>query len=228
MSGGEQNLSLEDVLRGYELLYERTGNPLFAWSAYYRCRLAREEIPEWVFRYLDRASHNLMGLSAAEKPPKKVAPAVSEALEMEKPGKSGRGNVFKKLRDRSELNMSKDMLSYLNDGNKPTQAAEYAAVDHGVHKSTVNRTVTKYFPGLLRGRDNGFELLRDKSNLDIALDVASYIEDGHERGLPIESLAGMAFEYVAVNHNVSISTVACAFEKYFPKKKYWTNLSSSK
>lgn len=48
------------TLRLREALFRRTGNPLYAWSAFRIARAAEAEVPEWVLDYLETSSGYLL------------------------------------------------------------------------------------------------------------------------------------------------------------------------
>lgn len=70
-------------------------NPLSLWRAYHACRADSLPIPKEILSYFDRIAAKFWKLSErGHPPPTSPSSAIAEALEMKRPGKSGRGTVF--------------------------------------------------------------------------------------------------------------------------------------
>ncbi len=130
----------------YRCEYENTDNPLAVWFAYAECRQVNLDIPEWIFRYLDRVAGNFWHLCPGAKNPvpDKPSPAIAEALEMKGAGKSGPGNVFKAFQNVRHLAMAHDLIRLILSGHKETVAADQVAEQRGVSRSTILRAYKKY------------------------------------------------------------------------------------
>jgi hypothetical protein len=128
-----------------ERLYEITKHPAHVWRAYYLCRAAGREIPAWVLEYFDRVSKNFLELcDLAERGEviKERAAAIAEALEMKKPGRSGRGNILvapEGPEGLAWLAIARDVKREIEKGTKEMFAMEAVAKARGVSESTVWR-----------------------------------------------------------------------------------------
>jgi hypothetical protein len=82
-------------LQGLLQQYAWQHNPLSLWRAYKVSRDASLPIPEEALSYFDRAAAKFWKLSErGHTPPTSPSSAIAEALEMKRPGQSGRGTVF--------------------------------------------------------------------------------------------------------------------------------------
>jgi len=119
--------------------YQETKNPLYVWSAIVEAIDNGVSVPAWALRYLRHCAHRLLELRM--EPPREVAPAVAEALEFKRSGRSGRGNVFRRFEDERDLRLA--IAVALEDG-KVDAAYDIVAQANGVHRSTVARAWRQY------------------------------------------------------------------------------------
>jgi hypothetical protein len=118
----------------FKRAYERTRNPMRVWIAYQSYRMTGDDVPEWVLEYFDRVIDNLL----ANKPG-----GAEVALEMRKPGKSGRGNVFKNYEEQAKwLRISRDVDRLIKQGKQKKNAVGIVAHNECVSTSTVRRACT--------------------------------------------------------------------------------------
>jgi hypothetical protein len=138
-------------------LYEATGNPLHVWSSYLLHRALGADfadLPEWILEYFDRVANNLFEIEDAKKRGEKIErAAVTVALEIKKPGQSGRGDFFKNFTEHPErVAIADDVYKRLYLGDKESFAIESVAQSRGVSKSTVRLAwvdAKKVFPKLV-------------------------------------------------------------------------------
>jgi hypothetical protein len=110
-------------------------------------RAAQIEVPIWVLEYLDHAADKLCALERAAKRGKKFdrGGAMMTALQMKKPGKSGRGDRFKNFKPPADWYwIATDVYEHIREtGDKEIIAIEAVAGSRGLHKSTVHRAWLK-------------------------------------------------------------------------------------
>ena len=131
----------------HEAAYKESQNPLHAWRAYLYCRRFDLTIPQWVLQYLDRAALKFYTWSQPHGTPPakaKVAPGIAEALELKRPGKSGRVNVFADYGNPRDWGLALRASVAIADGWKPYLAFEKVAERFGVDASTVERAWKKW------------------------------------------------------------------------------------
>jgi hypothetical protein len=136
-----------------KMLYDMDRNPLAAWWAFRLARVTRSELPAWVLEYFDRVARNLHALEEAAKRGQKIERGAGMvALEMKKPARSGRGNLFKNLTEHPTWAViAADVNERLPLDHKETIAIDVVAKQRGVSFSTVQRDwakAKKIFPEL--------------------------------------------------------------------------------
>ncbi len=127
--------------------YERGGNPLDVWVAYWEARQSGQPVPDWVMTYLDRCAVALLNLASDSAHGKSVtAPstAIAEAFEMKRRGQGGRGSVFSKFTNRMWLFYGHTVASYMRQGDQETYAIGDVARKNGVSVATVRRAWKKF------------------------------------------------------------------------------------
>ena len=127
--------------------YERDGNPLDVWLAYWEARESGQPVPEYVMAYLDRCAVALLNLARdAAQGNRVTAPstAIAKAFEMKRPGQRGRGSVFSEFANRGNLYYGMVVAFYMTHGHKEKHAIEHAARRVGSSKATVWRAYQKY------------------------------------------------------------------------------------
>jgi hypothetical protein len=111
--------------------YERTRNPMRVWIGYQSYRMTGDDVPEWILEYFDRVIDNLL----AKKPG-----GAEVALEMRKPGKSGRGNVFKNYEEQAKsTHIAGEVDRLIKQGKQKKNAVGIVAHNERVSPSTVRR-----------------------------------------------------------------------------------------
>jgi hypothetical protein len=122
--------------------FQADGNPLRAWEVWRRCRQAGLPVPEPVLAYLDGVAEKLLALSG--RPPKRVGPAVQNALGLQRQG--GRGSEISRYRaPERELALATDAQQLLDRpsaaGTRVSQEDAFARVaeKRGVSAETVRR-----------------------------------------------------------------------------------------
>ncbi|MBI2526747.1 MAG: hypothetical protein HYY95_27690 [Candidatus Rokubacteria bacterium] len=128
--------------------YDKTKNPLLVWRAYLECRAAKRPAPKWVLSYLDRVARRfwLWSMNGGARPPSDVSVAIAEALEMKRPGRGGRGNIFTRFSDSKNVGLSIAVSHRLRDGDKLYVAIEAVAAEKNLGRATVWRAWRKYPP----------------------------------------------------------------------------------
>ena len=127
--------------------YERDGNPLDVWLAYWEARESGQPVPDWVMTYLDRCAVALLNLAGDAAQGNRVpAPsaAIAEAFEMKLPGQGGRGSVFSEFTNRKWLSYAFLVVHSMHKGDQETYAIENAARMVGVSEATVWRAYQKF------------------------------------------------------------------------------------
>jgi hypothetical protein len=122
------------------------GNPLHVWAAYLECRDHGLPIPDWVLSYLDRVAARFWTQTrAGVTPPKEPAAAIAEILEMKRPGRGGRGNVFAAFDKRPDAGLAMKVDNLVEyHGQELASAIRSVAKDAGLHESTVRYTWDRY------------------------------------------------------------------------------------
>lgn len=140
-----EDLDLEDLFFTFQDQYHVDKNPLCAWIVFAMCRRGNLSIPDFVLDYLDRASTNLCELAIEYHESKKsfgnIHSRISEALEMKKPGRSGRGNVFDSFNDWDQAIIGFTAACKINNGVKKYIAVAEVAEEFGVSEATVWRAL---------------------------------------------------------------------------------------
>ena len=134
-------------IEGARTVYERGGNPLDVWLAYWEARESGLPVPDWVMTYLDRCAVALLNLASDSAHCKSVTvppTAIAEAFEMKRPGQGGRGSVFSEFTNRKWTFYGLIVDHYMRQGAKETDAIENAARKTGVSAATVRRAYKKY------------------------------------------------------------------------------------
>ena len=131
--------------------YKESSNPLYAWEALNFCLKRNYTIPEWVLRYFEEASSNIMELAGKQEMLDQRASAeVYKALDM---SKKGSRNVFDRYQvacKRDEMvarvcsRITKETPHGLCDGEKVTHAIEKVAEEFGVSPETVQEAYYKW------------------------------------------------------------------------------------
>ena len=148
----DQNSQPDPVFGQYgievaRVAYERDGNPLEVWWAYWQARDSGQPVPDWVLTYLDRSAEALLNLARDSAHGKSVtAPstAIAEAFEMKRPGQGGRGSVFSEFTKRKWLWYAFLVVLYMDKGDQETYAIENAARKLGASAATVRRAYKKF------------------------------------------------------------------------------------
>lgn len=127
----------------FEDFYHADANPLLLWMIFSVYRSNDADPPDHVKEYLDRVCQNFHDLANEYRENKKsfgnISSRIAEALEMKKPGRSGRGNVFERFNSLQNYWVSFGLSMELEKGTKPYIAVEKVAESYGVSRSAVWR-----------------------------------------------------------------------------------------
>lgn len=131
-----------------EIGFEESGNPVFAWQEYARCRRNRDKVPSWLLRYLGSCAERIEGL--LESPPNAdIAKAITEAMGFtnRRARANALGESYRAYQQRVLLAMTVDGLIHTN-GLKPTRAYIEAARICGVSASSAKQAYLLLQPRL--------------------------------------------------------------------------------
>jgi hypothetical protein len=126
-----------------------TDNMMHAWAAYSLARANKAPVPEWVFRYFDRAARNLFELSAdaSKTGGKDLGPKIATALHLSSKGAGSPLVTYHSDWLVFGMNVRARLPAF---GGKEYLAIENVADQAGVSVSTVGRAFKLYnalFPG---------------------------------------------------------------------------------
>ena len=124
--------------------FVETNNPMHVWSAYSLARVCDAPVPEWVLRYFDFVSRNLLSLSAdvQSEGGKDLGPRIAQAMKLE--GKPRSGSPLVQYHA-DWMVLALNVIGHLpHAGGKEYLAIEEVAASSGVSISTVRRAFKLY------------------------------------------------------------------------------------
>ena len=175
--------------------FRETGNPIYAWKAFFNARRFGLPIPEDVLKYLDGVAHEIT--EVANNPPKKAEKRNAElakALGMQK-DTTGQGSVFtnysgtQKIKsDRQKREIAMDAFFEVrecgyNDGAFNFLADKYKQEGREISKATIDRIYKSYLPiwqakaDELKQSGQGFTVAGDTDDFREAEIILALIKD---------------------------------------------------
>lgn len=129
--------------------FKETGNPMHAWAAFRLARVVGSPIPDWVLKYLDQCSRELLSLSShssAQGTGKDLGPAIAKTFGL---ASKGRGSPLVTYHA-DWMVFGANVRSRMLNGDKEYIAVEEVAKEHAVSKTAVGnswRLFRAMFPG---------------------------------------------------------------------------------
>jgi hypothetical protein len=137
----------EPTCRFFEGIYGVDPNPLYAWLTYRGYRAMGDGPPAWVLAYFDRVAMNLLALTEAAKRDEEIKHgAVTVALELKAPGKTGRGTAFTNFPKGPLFEwgfIAAEVGELVRQGSQETYAIDAVAKSRGVSRSKVRLAYKK-------------------------------------------------------------------------------------
>ena len=110
-------------------------------------------VPDWVVSYFDNVSNSIWDLQQRVLGGEKIANtsvAIAEAMQMKKPGRHGRGNVFSEFNDTAWIFYGDTVHRYMRIEQRQYDSAKLdgiifdVALRNSVSESTIWRSLEKY------------------------------------------------------------------------------------
>ncbi len=130
----------ERIIEGGVDAFLTEGNPLRAWQVWLQCRDAGVPAPECILAYIDGVAAALLAL--AKRPPKRVGPAVQQALGFQ--AREGRGSDLSRYRETDRaIDLALEVRSVMAPGKdgpvSVVRACARVAAQRGVSVEVVRR-----------------------------------------------------------------------------------------
>lgn len=128
--------------------YLATGNPMHVWNAYATTRAKRIDVPEWILRYLDKASWGIREMAGDDVPRKDLAPRIARSLDLVR---DGAGTPFDY--DNRWWAYGRKVREFRKRGDQLDHARRFAAEFFEVSVSTIMRGARIYDDAFPDGDD---------------------------------------------------------------------------